>query len=77
MECYSLLLGIATIGLFERLARWEQEDPRLWSIGAGVLYFGLALAFGTFWAILGTAALTAGFVARVLMRKPPKGLGPR
>ena len=77
MAWYSLLLGIAAIGLFERLARWEQENPRVWALAAGVCYFLPALTVGTLWAILGIVALSVAFVVRVVLREPPRGEGPR
>jgi hypothetical protein len=72
---YQVMLAIAVAVLFERMARWEEEPPALWS-GLALAGFLLpGIAFGVLWGFAGLLVVGGAFAARVTTRKT-QGRGP-
>ena len=72
---YQVLLGLAVVVAFERLARFEGEPPALWSTVAGLAFFVPGILLGPMWGIGGALVVGGAFCWRVMAR-PPSGKGP-
>jgi predicted PurR-regulated permease PerM len=65
---YAALLGLAVVVLFERLARFDEENPFLWSFLAAVAWFVPYFLSGAYLAWIATGALFAAYFLRRMTR---------